>query len=50
MYVCMENKYFLFPTLSKAASVALTSRSYSPPFADALIKDITAGFSGCLVV
>lgn len=49
MYVCMENKYFPFPPLSKAASVALTSRS-SSPFADALMKDITAGFSGCLVV
>lgn len=46
----MENEYFPFPPLFKAESVALTSRSYSPPLADALMKDITAGFSGCLVV
>ncbi len=50
MYSYMENKYFLFPPLSKAASVALTSRSYSSPFVDALMKDITSGFGGCFIV
>lgn len=50
MYVFIKYVFSVFSLIQSCVSCIDVTFIYSPPFADALMKDITAGFGGRFIV